>query len=197
MEPVFMVLGESAATAACLAIDKNIDVQNVDYRELSQKLLEQKQILCWTGLRPAPTLLSGELAGIVVDDVDATFVGNWLHAKSVGGFVDAGYLHDRQDKSTEMKAVFQPGIPSEGLYEVRVYCPAAGNRAEQVGVVVASLDGEKTVSVNQRSTSKPGEPISLGRFRFAKGTKGSVTISNAGTKGFVVVDAVQFVPVQE
>ncbi|TKC05917.1 FAD-dependent oxidoreductase [Pedobacter frigoris] len=45
MEPVFMILGESAATAASLAIDHHIDVQNVPYAELEKLLLRQKQQL--------------------------------------------------------------------------------------------------------------------------------------------------------
>ena len=45
MEPVFMVLGQSAAIAACLAIDRNIPVQKVDYIELQKVLLENKQRL--------------------------------------------------------------------------------------------------------------------------------------------------------
>jgi hypothetical protein len=38
MEPVFMVLGQSAATAAALAIDKEVAVQEVDYTQLKDKL---------------------------------------------------------------------------------------------------------------------------------------------------------------
>ena len=45
MEPVFMVLGQSAATAASLAIDHQIAVQSVDYEELREQLLKDKQIL--------------------------------------------------------------------------------------------------------------------------------------------------------
>lgn len=45
MEPVFMVLGQSAATAASLAIDSNVDIQNVDYTTLRNTLLKDKQIL--------------------------------------------------------------------------------------------------------------------------------------------------------
>ncbi len=45
MEPVFMVLGQSAATAASLAIDENIAVQELNYRKLQQKLLDDKQVL--------------------------------------------------------------------------------------------------------------------------------------------------------
>ena len=45
MEPVFMILGQSAATAACHAIDENTSVQRVDYQKLKQKLISDGQIL--------------------------------------------------------------------------------------------------------------------------------------------------------
>ena len=45
MEPVFMILGQSAATAASFAIDGDIDVQNVDYSKLRMRLLADGQVL--------------------------------------------------------------------------------------------------------------------------------------------------------
>jgi predicted dehydrogenase len=45
MEPVFMILGQSAATAAAIAIDQNINVQEVGYKTLGQKLRADKQVL--------------------------------------------------------------------------------------------------------------------------------------------------------
>lgn len=45
MEPVFMVLGQSAATAACQAIDNKQVVQAIDYSKLEQRLLADKQVL--------------------------------------------------------------------------------------------------------------------------------------------------------
>jgi ribulose 1,5-bisphosphate synthetase/thiazole synthase len=45
MEPVFMILGESAATAASLAIDDKINVQQVSYEKLKAALLNQHQQL--------------------------------------------------------------------------------------------------------------------------------------------------------
>ncbi len=45
MEPVFMILGQSAALAACVAIDENIAVQDVPYDELKTFLEERKQVL--------------------------------------------------------------------------------------------------------------------------------------------------------
>lgn len=45
MEPVFMILGQSAATAAVMAIDNQISVQDVPYAKLRAQLLLDKQIL--------------------------------------------------------------------------------------------------------------------------------------------------------
>ena len=47
MEPVFMVLGQSAAVAAGMAIDKKTSVQKVDYAALQHLLLSKKQILSY------------------------------------------------------------------------------------------------------------------------------------------------------
>jgi len=45
MEPVFMILGQSAATAAAMAIDGKLAVQDVPYAKLRERLLADKQIL--------------------------------------------------------------------------------------------------------------------------------------------------------
>ncbi|MBT3385283.1 MAG: FAD-dependent oxidoreductase [Prolixibacteraceae bacterium] len=45
MEPVFMILGQSAAIAACMAIDEEIAVQDVEYEKLKTNLLEKGQVL--------------------------------------------------------------------------------------------------------------------------------------------------------
>jgi hypothetical protein len=45
MEPVFMILGQSAATAAVMAIDGDRSVQDVPYQQLRERLLKDGQIL--------------------------------------------------------------------------------------------------------------------------------------------------------
>jgi hypothetical protein len=47
MEPVFMTLSQSAATAAALAIDADQPVQDVDYQKLRERLLADGQALQW------------------------------------------------------------------------------------------------------------------------------------------------------
>jgi hypothetical protein len=48
MEPVFMILGQSAATAAVQALGENVPAQKVDYGRLRARLLAGGQILEWT-----------------------------------------------------------------------------------------------------------------------------------------------------
>ncbi len=54
MEPVFMVLGQSAALAAGLALDLSVPAQEIPYAQLRQRLLAAGQILEWPP--PPPTL---------------------------------------------------------------------------------------------------------------------------------------------
>jgi hypothetical protein len=51
MEPVFMATNHSAATAAAIAIDDQMSVQQVDQAKLRQRLLANKQVLEWKGAR--------------------------------------------------------------------------------------------------------------------------------------------------
>jgi len=51
MEPVFMVLGQSAAMASGVALDENAALQKIRYNELHRRLLAARQILAW----PAPS----------------------------------------------------------------------------------------------------------------------------------------------
>jgi hypothetical protein len=53
MEPVFMILGQSAATAAVMAIDGNLAVQDVPYDKLRERLLADGQVLEFTPPPPA------------------------------------------------------------------------------------------------------------------------------------------------
>ena len=47
MEPVFMILGQSAAVAACLAIDEKCSIQDVSYNQLKKLLENKNQILTY------------------------------------------------------------------------------------------------------------------------------------------------------
>lgn len=195
MEPVFMVLGQSAATAACQAVDEGVAVQRIDVARLQERLRADKQILEWTGPKRLPRRLPGDFPGIVADDDQAELVGQWITSSSSDGFIGDHYLHDGHEEVGQKQARFRIAVKTSGTYEVRISYTVNANRATNVPVTVSSADGEKTVSVNQRkppSVDKTFEP--LGTFRFEAGQPAVVTISNRGADGHVIVDAVQLVP---
>lgn len=54
MEPVFMVLGQTSAIAAGLALEQKVPVQEISYEELRRRLLAAGQVLSWPDRRSPP-----------------------------------------------------------------------------------------------------------------------------------------------
>jgi hypothetical protein len=191
MEPVFMILGQSAATAAAMAIDDNLAVQDVPYAKLSARLLDDGQVLQWKDPRQAAIQ---NLPGIVVDDEQAVYRGNWAQSSTIHPFIGVGYHHDDNQSKGENIATFETRL-SPGRYDVRIaYVPNA-NRSKDVPVVIHHAQGTHQAVVDQRRKYAAGDfDVSLGVFEFKD--SGTVTVSNAGTTGYVVLDAVRFVPVK-
>ena len=191
MEPVFMILGQSAATAACFAIEDGKDVQDVDYEKLAARLRADKQVI-EKELRPAKYHMQlDKLPGIVVDDEDAELTGDWKFNDVCSPRLGKGYHHSDGVKDGKLKAVFTLEVPEAGNYEVRLIYPTNGNRATNVPVEIATADGVKSFAVNQQKQSDPPFEI-LGTFHFEKGPA-TVTLTNKGVNGYVLVDGVQFI----
>jgi len=198
MEPVFMVLGQSAATAAVHAIEQGVTVQDIDPARLKARLLTDGQVLDFESPPIAPITRKPRtnLAGVVVDDLDAERRGFDRGSSAHSVYVDAGYHHDNNANKGGETARFIPNLPAAGRYQVRVAYPHNANRATNVPVVIRHADGETRLMLNQRrkpSIDNLFEPV--GEFRFEAGRLGQVEISNAGTDGYVVIDAVQWLPV--
>lgn len=184
MEPVFMILAQSSATAIAQAISSGgADLQTIDIRQLQQTLEQRGQRLVWTtGLEDAE--------GILIDSEQpsgVTITGDWPASSSVPGYAGQNYLHDDNAQKGEKSVRFELNVPSTGRYEVSLCWTAHANRATNVPVTIRHNGGPSQYSVNQRGNG--GRWNTLGRFVFAEGT-GSVVISNIGTDGYVVVDAV-------
>ncbi|WP_161604368.1 DUF1553 domain-containing protein [Roseiconus nitratireducens] len=138
------------------------------------------------------------LAGIVVDDDDARFVGDWKSSQSVSGYVGNGYHHDQQEGAGTKTATFEPDRIPTGRYRVRMAYTPNANRSSKVRVQVFSANESTTVVVNQRQ--RPSEDsvwVSLGVFPFEETGQAFVMVSNEDADGYVVVDAIQFLPVGE
>lgn len=198
MEPVFMVLGQSAATAAVHAIDEGKAVQEIDPKKLIERLEADKQVLKWTGPVPAQRasgLDPKKLPGIVVDDQNAKRIGFDLMGHTVTPFVGLFYRHDGNVQKGAQNIVFEFSVPTTGKYEVRLGYTPFDNRATNVPVVVNSASGLKKFTVNQKKKPKHDSVFEpLGTFDFEKDQSYKVVVSNEDTDGFVVADAVQLVP---
>ena len=138
------------------------------------------------------------LPGIVLDETKGKIVGEWTHSTFSKNYVGDGYLHDANSGKGTKTITFVPDIPKEGRYEVRFAWVPSSNRASNTPVEILHADGEATLRVNQREEPPIGERfISLGQYRFTPGGQWFVLISNEGTDGHVIVDAVQFIPLDD
>jgi len=195
MEPVFMILGQSGATAVSHAIDQNSSLQKIDYPKLRERLLADGQILNFEAPKPDRTKLKeiASFKGIIVDDATAETTGEWSPSVLLVGLGE-GFQHEHSTGDGKSSAKFTAKLPKAGRYDVQVAYPANNNRASNVPVTVSARDGEKQTTLNQKKAPDiEGAFVSLGQFDFDE--KGSVTISNKGTNGHVVIDAVRWVPV--
>jgi len=189
MEPVFMILGQSATTAAAHALEAGVAVQDVDYAKLAARLVAEGQVLEYGGgSRP------GAVDGIVVDDSGAKLVGKWTASTSTTPFVARGYHHDGS-AGGKARAIFAAKLPRPGRYDVHIAYPAHANRATNVPVTIRHADGQATVALNQRRAPAIDRAFaSVGVFRFDR--EATVEIANDGADGYVIADAVRFVPVE-
>lgn len=143
-----------------------------------------------------------ELPGVVMDSADAKLVGKWTNSQFTKPFIGDGYLHDENQEQGSKTATFEPSdFPSQklppGEYQVRIAYTAGTNRANNASVRVFSADGEALVKVNQRKRpSEDGLWQSLGTYRFEQDGQAYVLVSNESANGHVIVDAVQFLPVE-
>lgn len=195
MEPVFMILGQSAATAACIAIDDQLAVQDVDYPKLKAKLLQDGQVLQYTSRFSGNGIDPAKLKGTVLDDSQARLKGNWSFSTSSSVYLGTGYQHDSAAKDGKSEAVFETKLPQAGEYEVRVSYTPNKNRASNVPVVVTHSQGTYESVIDQKQ--KPpidGHWISVGTYTFH--STGRVSISNQGTNGHVIIDGVQWLAVK-
>ena len=197
MEPVFMVMGQSSATAAVQAIDAQCDVQDVDYAKLREKLLADKQVLEYQGPKAYRGKPVAQLPGVAMDNDEAKLVGRWDTGKTIPGFLGKHYAHDGNADKGMKRAEYVLQVKEAGKYEVRISYTPNGNRATNVPVVVTAADGEHRYVVNQKQPPEiDGAFHKLGVHPFEAAKPALIVVGTEGTDGHVVIDAVQLLPVK-
>jgi hypothetical protein len=186
MEPVFMILGQSAGTAAALAIEEGIAVQDLEYGKLKARLEKGGQRLEWQDPVAEP---AKPLPGLVMDDSAASTTGSW-QSGTLAPISGVAYLHDGNEGKGEKSVTFEVKVPKPGDYQVNFLYVAHANRSTKTRVTVAIGDEKKEIVVNQREQDGNGKSLGTSRIE----TVITITVANRDTDGFVVVDGVQLLP---
>lgn len=185
MEPVFMVMGQSAAVAAVMAINKKTGLHRVDVKELQQTL------------RSDP-LADGSLPEVLVDN-DSKSVqikGDWKREKA--GAYGSSMLIDDSKGQGNKSVRFSPILKNSGNYHVYIYFPKLQHGSSKISITVFDGQQNKERIIESDSVKvegqTSGEWVDLGIYSLKKDRKPFVAISNKSADGIVAADAVLFVP---
>ena len=206
VEPTWMAIGQGAGVAAALAAKAGVTVQALDYLTLRTRLLAQNVVLELPVLPPltaksdrpsGPVSLDPKsLPGLILDDAQAELSGDWERSTNFKPHVGVGYLHDEQRADGKARAVFRFKGPADGEYELRMAYSAHETRATRLPVTIMGGDTEQRFTVDQTQPMPTGEAFRpIGSLRLRQGVEYTLTVTNQDTKGFVIVDAFQLLPV--
>lgn len=185
MEPVFMVLAQSAAVAASIAIDAGKKVQDVEADKV-QAVLKNNP------------LLDGNTPEVLVDNRDkekVTIKGEWKSV-SRGGY-GPDFLLAQSAEAGEKSVRFYPEIVKTGEYDIYSYYSKA-NSAPQTIITIHNGKKAATTVIKKEAVMIEGQTsgqwIHLGRFRLSSSSKCYIEISNKNATGNVAADAVLLLP---
>lgn len=184
MEPVFMILSQSAAMAADLVIDQDIDVQDLSYSLLRQSLLGAGQALGEPVIGVPTSIIDNS------DSSAVTVTGDWLASSATSGFIGADYFHDNNSGKGTKEVSYEAPQEVVGTQGVFLRWTSHENRASNITVEVRHSGEVSTVTVDQRS--KGGRWNLLGIYEFNGDPGEGVTIRTTGANGYVIADAVGF-----
>jgi hypothetical protein len=206
IEGAWMAIGQGAGVAAALAAKQNIAVQNVPYPLLRDRLLAQGQVLTLpAAFKPAPAKDEGfipmkSFPGIVLDDADAVLAGKWTRSANFKPSIGSGYIvHGEKDARSDGKstATFRVKAQKPGEYQVLIAYSAHKTRANNVPVFITSGGRETKLLADQTRPLPAGQHFQpIGTATLAADGETTIQIQTTNTTGFVILDAVQLVPLK-
>jgi polysaccharide biosynthesis protein PslG len=119
-----------------------------------------------------------------------TLTGSWSASTSTSGYYGGDYLHDGNTGKGTKSVLFTPTLTEAGTYEVFIRWTDGTSRANNTPVEIVHTGGTAQLQVNQQTGG--GAWVSLGSYSFNAGTAGTLRISNTGTTGYVIADAIRF-----
>ncbi|MBT7257176.1 MAG: DUF1549 domain-containing protein, partial [Planctomycetaceae bacterium] len=177
-------------------VKRESEINNLAVSRLQSEINTLKSKVTGNGLSPVQ---AKDLPGIIVDNPEAKAIGRWSKSDGVPNHVGSEYLYSNNSGS---KVIYPVTFAKGGKYEVRISGAQHANRAPKALVTVLHNDGNQSFRIDQRKAPgtfnkdrSDGYFQSLGFFEFPSGQWDAVEISTKGGGGFVVADAVQFLPV--
>ncbi len=194
MEPVFMVLGQTAGVAAAQAIDEGRAVQRIDVSRLQRTLRENP-------------LLDGSHPELLVDNDDSARVtrqGNWQRITK-GSKYGTSALVSAANQPVSVR--FAAAGIKPGRYRIYMYNPTragGGGNPDQVAlqtdkaerVQIRVFSGQKAVAQIVNQQRQNNDWINLGEHVVVAGKVPYVELATAGSTQPTVADAVLFLPVK-
>lgn len=206
IEGAWMVIGQGAGVAAALSAKQSVAVQDLPYPILRERLLAQGQVLKLPAApKTAPARKAGivpvqPVSAIVLDDADAELAGGWSRSTNFKPFIGSGYVvtgdkNARGDGKTS--ATFRLKVPKSGEYKVLMAYSAHETRAKHVPVTIVSGGRETKLVADQTRPLPAGQQFQpIGTAELTAEIETTIEIKNTDTIGFVILDAVQLVPVK-
>ncbi|HLO43161.1 MAG TPA: FAD-dependent oxidoreductase [Leadbetterella sp.] len=180
MEPVFMVLAQSAAMAAIMAVESKKNLHEIDIPKL-QHLLKSNP------------LADGSWPEILIDNgFEGQFsaIGDHEVIKKQYG----RYGKDFVKMGSKSEAIFSTKIDQGGNYVLQLYFPKRENSSEELKILVKY--GEKMIEKVIKVDSEANDWYEFGNINFVNHQDVKVTISSLSNKEFIA-DAILFVPVNK
>jgi hypothetical protein len=181
MEPVFMVLGQSAAIAAVMAIDSKIPVQDVPVAALQRKLKEDPY-------------LNGGVRDVLIDDSDShrlKTTGNWEKRY----FNSTSYFSSTLlSKDKDATALFKVKVPQKGKYKVYYYYTGS-NELKEGNEYIFHMKHEGGNSTKHVVAKRnPGGWLVIDKVMLDSSKEYELQVKAASGTSVLVADALLLVP---
>lgn len=193
------------AYGAALAAQHDRAVQKIEYPKLRERLLAQKQVLDLPNVSSS-TLQSDAIAakslpGIILDDSQAKLTGDWSQSTNFKPYIENGYVFSGEKRSKlkgdgSATATFQFVVPKSGRYRLLMAYSADETRAKNVPVTVTSGRHHQSLMIDQTAPLPDDKHFRLiNTIDLQAKAQSVIRISNADTTGFVILDALQLIPI--
>jgi hypothetical protein len=188
MEPVFMVLGQTAGIAAVTAINKRLTIQEVNVSDIQNFLT----------LNP---LLDGSKPEILIDDAQISqvlFTGNWSKELNKKGCYGSSLLLANPTNERDTKVIFSSPDYLNGKYSLYFYLPNLENNSSIFNWDINQGTKKSSVQIKLEGSKSAlkGEWVLLGDFEFKTKNKVEAILYAQGANGLVPADAILWVPIQ-